>query len=187
MLVKMSKDQRHASMKTGLCRILVATQCLGGWLAVAQTNTCPLTSGRSSANQANAGRAASVSTGRTNPAIAVSPRSLDFGSVLVGRASTLSFTVQNLGGSILTGAARVSAPFSVVGGSPYVLRSSQSQVITVQYVPKATGMNMTVVSLTGGGGASLTVAGSGARVRVPVRPAAPAPPQNLRFIARAWR
>ena len=78
----------------------------------------------------------------------------------MGRTCRLTFTVQNTGSGILAGAANVSAPFSIVGGSPYVLGSSQSQVIAVQYLPKATGLKMTVVLLTGGGGASLTVAGS---------------------------
>ncbi len=152
---------------------------MGACLAGAQTNAHPAAARESAAVQVNASRAAAVNTGRTNPAIKVSARSLDFGSVAIGRASTLTFTVRNMGSAILAGAAKVSAPFSIVGGSPYVLGSAQSQEITVQYLPTATGLNMTVVSLTGGGGASLTVAGSA--VAAPrVRPAAPS---NLRLLA----
>jgi hypothetical protein len=92
--------------------------------------------------------------------------------------------VQNVGVGKLTGAAEVSAPFRIVGGSPYDLQTSQSQVITVQYVPTATGMNMSVVRLTGegAGAASITVAGSA----VPAprsAPTRPARPQNLRLLA----
>jgi hypothetical protein len=173
-LIKMSEDQEHTTMKGRLCGMLVTAQLMGAWLAVAQTNTRPTTKQQSSAIQVNA-----VRIGRINPAIAVSPRSLDFASVAVGRTSKLAFTVQNVGVGILTGAAMVSAPFRIVAGNSYVLESSQSQVITVQYVPKAIGMNITVVRLTGGVGASVTVAGSA----VQTSPAAPAPLQNLRLIA----
>jgi hypothetical protein len=175
----MSEDQKHTTMKKGLGGILVATQLMGAWFAVAQTSIHPTTKHKSSANQINSSPVAAVSTSRTQPAIAVSPRSLDFASVMVGGTSHLTFTVQNVGVGILAGVAKISGPFSIVGGSPYVLGSSQSQVITVQYVPKATGMNITVVRLTGGGGASITVAGSA----VPAPRPAPAPPQSLRLLA----
>ena len=176
----MSEDQKHTTMNKGLCGILVATQLMGAWPAVAQTNTPTTTKRQSSAFHVNSSPVAAVTTGRTNPAIAVSPRSLDFASVPVGGTGNLAFTVQNVGVGILTGAAKVSAPFSIVGDCSYALKSSQCQVITVQYEPKATGMNITVVLLTGGGGASITVAG----LAVPTPPAAPAPPQNLRLVAR---
>lgn len=115
--------------------------------------------------------------GCTNSVIAVSPSSLDLGSITVGGTGNLTFTVQNVGGGILTGAATASAPFSIVTGSPYVLRSSQNQVITVQYVPTVTGTNSTVVHLTGGGGTSIIVAGAGSTAL------APSPPGNLRVVA----
>jgi hypothetical protein len=142
-------------MKKRICGILVATQLTGVWLAAA------------------------AGTDRANPAIAVSRRTLDFAPLGVGKSRNLTFTVQNVGAGILTGEAKVSGPFSVIGGSPYVLGSSESQVITVRYLPKAAGMNVTVLVLTGGGGASVTVAGSA----FPAQPAAPAPPGNLRVLA----
>ena len=166
-------------MKKAFCGILVATQLIGAWFAVAQTNTHATPRQQLSAIQVNTGPVAGVSAARTNPAIAVSPRSLDFASVAVGGTSRLAFTVQNVGVGILSGAAKVSAPFSIVGGSPYVLANSQSQVITVQYGPKATGLNITVVRLTGGRGASITVVGSA----IPAPHADPAPPQSLRLLA----
>lgn len=175
----MSEVQKHTTGKKGICAILSAAQLMGAGLAVAQTNTHPATEHQSSAIQANASPVAAASAGSANPAIAVSPRGLDFASVAVGETSKLTVTVQNVGKGILTGAAKVSAPFSIVQGSPYALESPQSQVITVQYAPNATGMNITVVRLTGGGGASITVAGSA----VPAPRAAPAPPLNLRLVA----
>ena len=185
MLVKMSADQKHTTVEKRLCAILVATQLMGAWFAVAQTSIHPTTKNKSSANQVNTSPVAAVSTARTQPAIAVSPRSLDFASVAVGRTRNLSFTVQNVGVGILTGAAKVSAPFSIVGGSPYVLGSSQSQVITLEFAPKSAGMNIAVIRLTGGGGANVTVAGLAvlAPRAAPVPPAAPTSTLNLRFVA----
>jgi len=111
--------------------------------------------------------------------IAVFPRNLDFAPVAVGRSGSLAFTVQNAGAGTLAGAAKVSAPFGILGGTSYALEGSQSQVITVQYLPQATGMNVAVIRLTGGGGASITVSASA----VPAPPAAPARRPNLRLIA----
>lgn len=173
------KSKKHTSMIKGLCGILVATQLMGAWLAVAQTNTHPTTKEQSLAIRVNTSPVAAVSTGRTKPAIAVSPCRLDFGSVLVGRASNLTLTLQNLGGGILNGTAKVSTPFSIIAGGNYSLGSNQAQVIKVQYVPVATGMNITVVRLTGGSGTKITVAG----LAVPASPAVPARPQGPSLVA----
>jgi hypothetical protein len=95
--------------------------------------------------------------------------------------------VQNAGASAVTGTANISPPFTILRGSPLVLKPAQTQVITVQYAPKAAGMHMTVVHLSGADGASVTVMGSAAQ-RVPTapagRPRAPTQPQGLRLIAR---
>ena len=182
-LVRKSKDQEHAIMRTGLCSLLVATQWIGTWVSVAQTNSHPTPRHQSAAIQVSTCPVAAVSAGHANPAMAIAPRALDFGSVAVGDTRTLAFTVQNAGVSMLNGAAKVSAPFRIVSGSPYALGSAQSQVITVQYVPKAVGMNMAVVLLSGGDGTRITVVGSGARAPAPVRRTAPAAPGNLRVFA----
>ena len=174
-------ETRSRIMKQGLRALLVATQLAAAGLSVAQTNTRPTAIQQSPSIQANASPAAARTTGPTQPAIAVSPRSLSFAPVTVGETSNLAFTLKNVGVGTLTGAAKVSAPFSIVGGSPYVLGSGQSQVITVQYRPKASGLNVAVVLLTGGDGASITVAGSA--IPAPAATPAPAPPQNLRLIA----
>jgi hypothetical protein len=171
-------------MKKRFCGILLVTQLMGVWFAGALADTPTTKQQQSCASQADTSRVATAKTGctSTKPAIAVSPRSLDFAPVAVGRTRKLTFMVQNVGVGELTGEAEVSAPFRIVGGSPYVLQSSQRQVITVQYVPTATGMNVTVVRLTGGGAASIIVAGSA----VPGPRAAPGPPvapMNLRLLA----
>ncbi len=162
-----------------MCGILAGTQLMGVWLAAAQTNTRPATKPQSYAVQANPGPVATAATAPAKPAIAVSPRTLEFAPVGVGKSRNLSFTVKNVGAGTITGDAKVSAPFRVIGGTPYVLQKAQSQVITVEYLPRAAGMNVSVVVLTGGGGASITVAGSA----FPPRRTAPAPPKNLRMLA----
>jgi hypothetical protein len=68
----MSEDQEHMTMKKGHCGILVATLLMGAWLAVAQRNTHPTLKRQSLAVQANISQVVALSTGRTNPANAVS-------------------------------------------------------------------------------------------------------------------
>ena len=161
--------------------MLVAALSIGAWETTAETNTFSAAAQLSPSIRVSPRTLAAVRKGAANPAIRVSARSLDFAPVGVGQRRTLTFTVQNAGAGILTGEAKVPAPFSVLGASRYVLGSTQSQTITVQYLPQATGMNLTVVVLTGGGGASITVSGSA----FPARPAAPASPGNVRMWARS--
>ena len=117
-------------------------------------------------------------TANTNPVIAVSPSSLNFGSIPTNTASQLSFTVRNSNAGILAGTASVAAPFSIVSGGSYSLAANQSQSVTVSYNPTATGTNSQVVTFSGGGGASATVIGvatvNSSRAQLP------SPPQNLR-------
>ena len=94
------------------------------------------------------------------PAIRVTPSIRDFGSLLVGAAATLNFTVQNMGGGLLTGVASVPAPFSVVTDANYSLASGQSRTVTVRYSAGPAGNYDRTVGFTGGGGATSTVLGS---------------------------
>ena len=94
------------------------------------------------------------------PAISVTPASQDFGSIQVGTTADQGFTVQNTGGGTLSGSASVSAPFSVVSGSPYSLAANESTTVTVSYSPTVVGSHSQSVSFTGGGGASRQVSGS---------------------------
>src|SRR5437660_6895716 len=77
----------------------------------------------------------------TNPVVAVSPNTLNFGSIQVNTSRDSSFTVQNLGAGTLAGAATVAAPFSIISGGIYSLGANQSQTVTVRYSPDTTGSN----------------------------------------------
>jgi hypothetical protein len=172
------------AMKKRLTGLLVATQLLGTCLAVAQTHVGAGTNPQPAAIQVNASPVTARNAGRTNPVLAISPRTLDFGSIALGRTKQLSFTVKNADVEILTGTANVSAPFKIIAGSPYTLSNSQTQVIVVQYAPKAPAIHMAAIHLSGGGGASITVTGSGAPGSPPpTRPTAPTQPKNLRLLA----
>ncbi|HOX58075.1 MAG TPA: hypothetical protein P5205_14335 [Candidatus Paceibacterota bacterium] len=183
------------TMKTVLCAILATLQLLVARNAGAQMESAPATERTAAADHVKVAPVTATSTGSGRPAIAVSPRRLDFASVPVGRIIQLSLTVQNAGAGTLSGEAKVSAPFRIVEGSRYALRDSQNQVITLQYAPQSAGMNITALSLTGGGGASITVVGSAFLTRrtAPARPASPVvpptgptPPQDLRLLA-GWQ
>jgi len=96
----------------------------------------------------------------TNPVIALSPNSRNFGSIAAGTTNDLTFTVQNVGGGTLTGSAAVSSPFSIIGSSSYSLAANASQTITVRFKPVAAGTFNNTVAFSGGGGATASVSGS---------------------------
>jgi len=121
-----------------------------------------------------------------NPAVTVSARTLDFGSVYLGSTNKLSFTIKNVGAGVVKGVAGVSTPFSILTGSRSVLAPAQTQVITVQYAPKEPGMHMAMVRFTGADGVTVTVIGSACQpLPSPAhRPGAPLERPVLRLIAR---
>src|SRR5690349_6115940 len=129
------------SIKTLSCGILAAIQLAGTRVAVAQTSAGLVNTRHAPTIVARNNQVPVRNNDRTSPAFEISARTLDFGSVRVGSTKKLSFTVQNVGARVLTGAANVSPPFSILGGSRCVLNPVQSQVITVQYAPKSTGMH----------------------------------------------
>jgi hypothetical protein len=96
----------------------------------------------------------------TNAAISLAPASFDFGSVPVGSSTNFTITVQNVGGSVLSGSASISAPFSIVGTASYSLASNATQNITVRYAPTSAGTFSQSVNFTGGGGGSVPLTGS---------------------------
>jgi hypothetical protein len=168
--------------------MLAVVQLAGTWMGVAQTGTGPGSSHEGPVILVNNDWAKVPGDAGTSRAISISPRNLDFGSVPVGNSNELSFMVRNAGARLLSVGASVSPPFNLLGGSTFVLKPGQSQVITVQYAPKSPGMHMTVVHLTGADAASVTVMGSAAP-RLPSAPArrrAPTQPQDqgLRLLAR---
>jgi Subtilase family len=95
------------------------------------------------------------------PAIAVTPKTRDFGNVSVGGSADSSFVVENTGTGTLTGQATTAAPYSIVAGGAYSLTAGQTQTVTVRFSPTAAQTFPGTVSFTGGGGASRTVTGVG--------------------------
>jgi len=103
-------------------------------------------------------------------AINVRPSSRSFGNVPLGSSQDLTFTVQNVGGGVVTGTATTSAPFAVVSGGAYSLSTGQSQLVTVRFSPLSVAMFSGSVVFSGTGGASRFVSGAG----IAVSPIAPA-------------
>ena len=140
------------------CIALLAVHTAALWAAAAETSVAGTPS-------------------QLDPIIALSPIGLDFGLVGVGRTKELVVTVKNAGGGVLTGKARVPAPFNVVAGERYSLAGGQSQLIRMQYQPTTEGTNAAFLVFSGGQAAQATVTGF---ARTP-----PAPPQNLGIISSA--
>ena len=83
---------------------------------------------------------------------AVSPPSLDFGSVLLGESAVETFTITNTGGGTLNGTISIDCPdFSIQsGGGSYQLGPDQSREATVRFQPLALGRKECVIE-TGDG------------------------------------
>ncbi len=96
-----------------------------------------------------------------SPAISVTPTNQDFGNISIGLSMDYTFTVQNTGGSTLSGTAGASPPFSVPYVSQYNLASNQTATVTVRFTPTVAGVVTQYVSFAGGGGASVQVSGAG--------------------------
>jgi hypothetical protein len=95
------------------------------------------------------------------PILSVTPTGLAFGSINVGSTSDLTVTVRNVGAGTLTGSASVRSPFQAVGSASYALAPNQAQVLTVRYSPTKARTHRKTLSLTGGGGGSVSVSGTG--------------------------
>ena len=93
------------------------------------------------------------------PALDVSPESRDFGYVLVGSNATALFSIQNIGGGILTGSVAASSPFAVVSGGNYNVSSVQTHTVTVQYRPLSVGSHSNDLIFTGNSGARCPLMG----------------------------
>jgi PKD repeat protein len=94
----------------------------------------------------------------------VTPASLNFGGVAVGRTNTAPFQVINLGSFSLSGTSSISAGsvFSLAGGSPFTLNGGQTSVVLVAFSPDSTVNYSTNVVFTSSAGNSINiVAGSG--------------------------
>lgn len=99
--------------------------------------------------------------------IGVSPTSRNFGSIAVGSTADLAFTVQNTGSGTLSGAASVSAPFSIVSGGSYSLTAGQTQTVTVRYSPTVAGSANQSVTFTGPSNVVASVSGVSTNASLP--------------------
>src|SRR6266566_6011315 len=97
--------------------------------------------------------------------IAATPTTtVNFGSVNIGSSATQTFTVQSTRGGTTTGTASVSAPFSIVSGSPFTLvGAGATATVTVKFTPTSTAAASTNVNFTADGDTlSRLVTGTGA-------------------------
>jgi hypothetical protein len=110
-----------------------------------------------------------------SPIMKASPSSLNFGNVVIGTTAQLSITVQNIGNGTLSGVASVNPPFIIGSGGSYSLAAGQNQVIAIRYSPGGVTHDVQNVTLSGGGGGSVALQGSGVNELARVLP-----PTNLR-------
>jgi len=101
----------------------------------------------------NASACSLTASGVAQVDFAVSPTStVNFGNVNIGSFANQVFTVQNTRGGTISGSASVSAPFSIVSGSPFTLGGSgATQAVTVRFTPTASGTVSTNVNFTADG------------------------------------
>ncbi len=92
----------------------------------------------------------------------------------MGRDRIRNLKIQNTSAASLKGKATVSAPFRVIKGENYDLKSGQSHTLKVRYEPKAPGTNSAYLVFSGANEARIPVIGW---ARMP-----PSPPGNVRFV-----
>jgi serine/threonine protein kinase len=97
------------------------------------------------------------------PVATIEPATLDFGTVLVGDGSNLSFTITNTGGRKLLGNVLAACPdFAVLSGSgEFSLKANESRKVTVRFSPRENGRSSCTVALGGNISTPLTVTGLG--------------------------
>ena len=89
--------------------------------------------------------------------LALTPTSLNFGSVITGQTNTRSFQVANAGGLTLTGAVSTTSPFRISSGSPFSLSSGQTGLVQVAFSPVGVGNFSNFVTFISNGGNSTNV------------------------------
>ncbi len=94
-------------------------------------------------------------------ALYVSLPEVDFGFTEVGSMTSVTVTVQNRGGGMLTGTASASAPFTVISGESYSLDTAGTQLVVVAFSPTETGPLTGRLTLTGGDGGTVALVGRG--------------------------
>src|SRR5882724_1461295 len=85
--------------------------------------------------------------------IVVTPTAtVNFGNVNIGNSTTQTFTVQSTRSGTVTGTASVSAPFSIVSGSPFTLiGTGATATVTVRFTPTSTTTASTSLSFSADG------------------------------------
>jgi formylglycine-generating enzyme required for sulfatase activity len=127
--------------------------------------------------------ASSCSKHPTKPAVGqVTPSPLAFGSVAVGGAADLTFTIKNTGGGTLSGTVGAGAgAFTVVSGSgSYSLTAGQEKAVMARFAPTAAGAQQYVLPLGSSACADLTCTGTGTGTAV-LTPACRVTPSPLVF------
>jgi len=102
---------------------------------------------------------AAADTFFTTPVIFLTPPILNFGVVPSNTTATATIIVENMGVGKLVGTATVPAPFKIVAGGDYTLRTREAQIVTITYTPSGAALDKQTVTFTGGGGAKATVTG----------------------------
>jgi hypothetical protein len=108
----------------------------------------------------------SVASAVARSEFALSPTgTVNFGSVNVGGFADQVFTVSNTGGGTISGSAAVSAPFSVVSGSPFTLSGAgATNAVTVRFTPTTNTTVSANLSVTASGVTlSSTLLGTGTK------------------------
>ena len=108
------------------------------------------------------------------PQLLVTPASFDFGQVAVGVVATQDFVLINTGAGTLGGTVALqsdgslsNAPFTILGTGAYSLvGNGASATVTVQFSPTQAVQSTDGLLFTGGGGGSVSVAGTGGSVPV---------------------
>jgi len=101
-------------------------------------------------------------TGEAAPEINITPTALNFGRVVINTTSSLSFTVTNTGGGILSGnVVGLAGPFSCISGCNYNLAENVFQTVVVRFNPTLIRSFETTAIFSGGRGARKTVSGTG--------------------------
>jgi subtilisin family serine protease/PKD repeat protein len=130
-----------------------------GQTGLVQVSFSPISAGSFSnavVFSSNGGKSTNSVTGSalTPAQLAVSPPSLDFGSVAVGHSAQAGFTVTDLGGAaLINGSATVgSGPFSVTSGGVFSLAGFGSTNVVVLFAPGSAGGFTNAVVFTSSGG-----------------------------------
>ena len=96
----------------------------------------------------------------TNAILLVTPATLKFEPVPIGKSVTNTFLVENMGHGRVIGTASVPSPFRIISGGSYDLTDKEVQVVTVAFTAGAARTNTAFVTFTGGGVAKATVIGT---------------------------